>query len=291
MVETEDIKKSKLAENSCWEIFGESQKELTARVEHHTIAVQGWLSSRSPQAVTLELQGTRLSSTGLKTPLLNLAIGCNFPANTAESEVEAEIETVKKFFSNRHVPWYWWMNTSPSPKNIRNILKAHGIEHDAPPLPAMAASLSKMDNLPKYPEHIRVWQARSTADLNAASTIRRIAFRFPKGEATTYFEDMPSDWLENQNVKLFLAGETLSNPVSIGAMIMGSGIPGVYIMATLPEQHRKGFGKAILTHLLNEAASNGHQIIALTASRAGYGLYSQFGFQYVFDFDLYSPTR
>jgi GNAT superfamily N-acetyltransferase len=291
MTKNENGTKIKLSDDSCQKIFGESRKELSAQVERHTLMVQAWLSSRSPQAMTLELHGTRLLSTGLKIPLLNLAIGCNFPANATESEVEEEIETVKKFFSNRHVPWYWWMNTSPSPRNIQNILKARGIEYDAPPLPAMAASLSIMDDLPKYPEQIRVWQAESTADLRAASTIRRIAFRFPEGEAAAYFEDMASDWLENPNVKLFLAGETLSNPISIGAMIMGAEIPGVYVMATLPEQHRKGYGKAMLARLMNEAAKSGHSIMALTASNAGYSLYSQFGFQHIFDFDFYSPTR
>ncbi len=98
---------------------------------------------------------------------------------------------------------------------------------------------------------------------------------------------MPADWLENEDVQLFLAGEKESEPVAIGALICKADLAGVYVMATLPEHHRKGYGKAILSHIMTEAASRGHTIIALTASKAGFGLYSQFGFQHLFGFDFY----
>jgi predicted acetyltransferase len=100
---------------------------------------------------------------------------------------------------------------------------------------------------------------------------------------------MPADWLDDSSpARLFLAGEDESKPVSMGAVIEGAGIPGIYVMATLPEHHRKGYGKAILTRLLSEAASNGGQMVALTASKAGFALYSQFGFLHLFGFDFYS---
>ena len=271
--------------------FGKSRRELTELVSRHTMTVQGWLSSRSPQAAKFEGKGIKASSTGFNIPLLNLALGCNFPANTAQEEIDGEIESVKAFFADRNVPWYWWMNANPSPKNIRQILEKHGMEHDDPPLPAMIASL-KVDvtNLPKYPENICIWQAESIEDLKAASRIRRLAFKFPEGQAISYFEDMASDWLNAKDVKLLLAGEDEASPVSIGAVIEAEGIPGLYVMATLPDQHRKGFGKAILSKIMRDAAAQGHTMMALTASEAGFGLYAQFGFHHLFGFDFYLPA-
>jgi GNAT superfamily N-acetyltransferase len=235
----------------------------------------------------------KAASTGFKIPLLNLALGCDFPADSSEQEVDEEVKAIYEFFASRNVPWYWWMSAQPSPKNIGQILERHGLAYDAPSLPAMIALLSQdKSSLPTHDEKIRVWRARSMADLQAASTIRRIAFKFPAGEATAYFEDMPSDWLDDVSpARLFLAGENESAPVSIGAVIEGAGMPGIYVMATLPEHHRKGYGKAILTRLLAEAASAGSRMIALTASRAGFGLYSQFGFYHLFDFDFYSISK
>jgi GNAT superfamily N-acetyltransferase len=282
-----------ITDEEALEQFGKSRSDLVQLVERHTLTIQAWLSSRSLRAITFDGMGIKASSTGFKIPLLNLALGCDFPKESSEEEIDEEVKTVIEFFAKRNVPWYWWMSVQPSPQNISHILEKHGLRYDAPPLPAMLASLvqDKKSN-PTYSENVRVWRARSIADLQAASKIRRTAFKFPEGEATTYFEDMPSDWLDDASpARLFLAGENEDTPVSIGAMIEGAGIPGIYVMATLPEQHRKGFGKAILTRLLSEAASAGNQLIALTASRSGFALYSQFGFLHLFDFDFYSIPR
>jgi GNAT superfamily N-acetyltransferase len=269
--------------------FGKSRDELIAITDQHTLDVQAWLSSRSPGAVKFSGNGIRASSTGIKVPLLNLALGCNFPEGTGEDEIVSEIRAVKEFFTERHVPWYWWMSKRPSPANIGKILQAQGFTTDDDPLPAMIAPISQdMNTLPACPEGIPVWRAEAIEDLKHASTIRRLAFRFAPGEALTYFEDMSSDWLDDSSrARLFLAGIKKSAPVSIGAVIRGANIPGIYIMATLPGYHRQGYGKAILRKLLVEAKSFGGDCIALTASKAGFGLYSQYGFVHLFSFDFY----
>lgn len=275
-----------------FERFGKPRDELIQLVEKHTLTVQAWLSSRSPQAAKFIGKGVKASSTGFKIPLLNLALGSDFPKESSEKEIDEEIKVVIGFFTERNIPWYWWMNVDPTPQNIAQILERHGLAYDAPPLPAMLASLEDKKSFPTYDENIRVWRAQSIRDLQAASTIRRIAFKFPAGEALTYFEDMPSDWLDDSSpARLFLAGEDESKPVSIGAVIEGEGIPGIYVMATLPEHHRKGYGKAILTRLLAEAKSAGSKMVALTASKAGFGLYAQFGFYHLFDFEFYSMEK
>jgi GNAT superfamily N-acetyltransferase len=273
-------------------VFGRTKHELISLMDRHTLTVQAWLSSRSPQAETFQGKGVRASSTGLNVRLLNLALGCHFPAGTRDSEIDEEIKAVKDFFAQRNVRWFWWMNAFPSITDVRSFLEERGFEPDDPPLPAMAASLRQdISALPTYPKNICVWQAETVKDLQVASLIRRTAFKFREGEALTYFEDMASDWLENDSVKLFLAGESPAEPVSIGAMIFAEGIPGVYVMATLPEHHRKGYGKAILTSIMSEAAARGHELIVLTASAAGFGLYAQFGFHHIFGFDFYKRTE
>jgi len=279
------------SDETLWKEFGKSRQVLIELVDRHTLTVQGWLSSRSPNAQRFVGKGIKASSTGLKVALLNLALGCNFPAGTSDEEVGKEIEAVKNFFTERDVKWLWWLNTAPEPEHVGKIAVQHGLEYDAPPLPAMAASLlPSSKTYPVFPKDIQVWRAETMNDLKAASTIRRLAFRFHADAALTYFEDMPIDWLETENVKLFLAGEHKDEPVAIGALIYAESIAGVYVMATHPDCHRKGFGKAIVSRLMAEAAADGHSIVALTASQKGFGLYSQFGFRYIFDFDFYSLT-
>lgn len=250
--------------------------------DRHTLTVQWWLSSRSPNGIQIEYEGARLGSTGLPVPLLNLALGCDFTNNVTMDDA---IESIKNTFAERNVPWYWWIRAKPQPENIAEQLGRHGIVFDRPPLPVMAAELPRM--LPPVPRNIRVWQASTRPDLEAASLIRRVAFRFAEGVALDYFEAMEDDWLRGDPARLFLASVDDRPPASIGALIMGEGIPGVYVMSTLPEWRRKGLGKAILTRILQEAMQGGHNIIVLTASRFGYPLYQQFGFEHIFDYSLY----
>lgn len=260
-----------------------------ALANEHTLAVQAWLSTRAPQAARLDGLGVTVGSTGLAVSLLNLALGSNYPPETSDEIIDAEIETVKTFFTGRGVPWYWWIGPHPRPSDIAHRLGRHGLTFDRPPLPALAAHLPAQ--FPPLNPAVQVWQASSREDLQAASTIRRIAFRFPEGVALDYFEAMSDDWLRGDPARLYLARLPDGPPAAIGALIMGAGIPGVYVMATLSEWGRRGLGKAILARILSDAAADGHKLIALTASKFGYPLYRQFGFEHIFDYAIYRPAR
>ena len=62
-------------------------------------------------------------------------------------------------------------------------------------------------------------------------------------------------------------------------------------LATLPEWRRCGLAKAILARILSDAVAEGHNLAVLTASRFGYPLYRQFGFERVFDYAIYQLAR
>jgi GNAT superfamily N-acetyltransferase len=268
--------------------LGRPWDEVACLADDHTMAVQAWLSTRAPRAVCFETVGVTVGSSGLPVSLLNLALGGSYPPGTSGEVIASDIETVKRFFTERGVPWYWWLGPSPHPPDMAGQLERHGLVFDHPPLPALVAPLPT--RCPPLNPGARVWLAGSRADLEAASTIRRIAFRFPDGVAVDYFEAMADDWLKGDPARLYLARLSDGPPAAIGALIMGAGLPGVYVMATLPEWGRRGLGKAILARIVADAIADGHDLIVLTASRLGYGLYRQFGFEHVFDYAIYRPA-
>ena len=102
---------------------------------------------------------------------------------------------------------------------------------------------------------------------------------------------MSDDWLCGDPARLYLARLGNGPPAAIGALIMGAGIPGVYVMATLPEWGRRGLSKAILARILSEAAAEGHDMTALTAGPKGYPLYRQFGFEHIFDYTIHRMAK
>jgi GNAT superfamily N-acetyltransferase len=262
--------------------------KISRQADKHIRSVQAWLSTRSPQAKCFEGVGLTATSSGLEVPLLNLVFGCNFSPGTSDQVVGHEIELVKKFFAHRGVPWSWWIGPHARPANIGQRLECHGLKPNRRPRPAMLAPLPRQH--PAINSAARVWQASSLADLEAASTIRRIAFNFPYATALHYFEEMADDWLHDPRTRLFMACLGDGSPAAIGAMIVRAGMPGVYVMATLPEWSRRGLGSAILARILAEAAAEGHRFITLTASRYGYPLYRRFGFERIFDYTIYRPV-
>jgi GNAT superfamily N-acetyltransferase len=263
--------------------LGHVRDEVVGLADRHTLAVQSWLSTRSPQAKHFHGIGVTAGSSGLAVPLLNLALGGDYPDGTPDEVIDDEFEAVKTFFAQRGVCWMWWLGPTPHRPDIARRLHRHGLTHHQA-LPAMVAPLPAQ--FPPLNPKVQVWQAASRADLEAASTIRRVAFQFPPGAALSYFEDMADDWLRGDPARLYLAGLDGGLPAAIGALITGAGLPGVYVMATLPEWQRRGLGKAILARILSDASADGHALIVLTAGPKGYPLYRKFGFEHIFDYCL-----
>ncbi len=264
--------------------LGMPSDALVRLADEHTMAVQAWLSTRARHAARFDGLGVTAGSSGYMVTLLNLALGANYPPGTSDAFISSEIEAVKAFFADRGVPWYWWLGPRPHPPDMGKRLERHGLAFDRSSLPALVAPLPA--RCPPLNPRAQVWQAASRTDLAAASAIRRIAFRFPEGTALDYFEAMAEDWLRGSPARLYLARLPGGPPAAIGALILGAGVPGVYVMATLPQWGRRGLGKAILARVLSDAAADGHTSIVLTASRFGYPLYRQFGFQHVFDYRI-----
>ena len=255
--------------------------EIIKIADKHTLAVQAWLSSRTPEAIRFQGLGTTVSSGGLPIDLSNLVLGAHYPSTVTVDEIDEEIQTVKRFFSERNVPWSWWLGPDIQPKDMLQRLSAHGLSRHAP-LPAMAAVLPTKKRT--INPDITVWRAENHSDLEAASQIRRSIFDLLPDTTFSYFEDMATDWLRNEQAHLYLARFKDGPPASIGALIFGEGYPGVYVMTTLPEWGRKGLGSAILDRILRDAENNGHAMIFLTASAKGFPLYQKFGFEHLFDY-------
>jgi GNAT superfamily N-acetyltransferase len=263
-------------------------EQIARRVNEHTLAVQLWLDTRSPNSVQRDGLGVSCGSTGIQVPLLNQALGARYPQDCSLDEVENEIKTVQAFFEELGVPYYWWLSPFCQPENMSSLLEKHGLTGEGNPLPAMGAFLTYQDG-PSIDPEITVWEAEGVEDLKVASLIRRIGFRFPEGIGLDYFEAMPDSWLDPDGpAHLYLARLGDGPPAAIGALIYGADMPGVYVMATLPEWQRKGLGKAILTRIMDQAAAREDgRIIGLTASPIGFELYSRFGFKHLFDYCIY----
>ncbi|MGB0388014.1 MAG: GNAT family N-acetyltransferase [Ardenticatenaceae bacterium] len=261
-----------------------TREEIIDFANNHIQAVQAWLSTRTPQAKRFEGTGVIANSSGLAVPLLNLALGSHYPAGTSDELIEQEIESVKTFYAYQSVPWLWWIPPNATPADMPQRLMRHDLRCNLK-RPVMVAPLPA--KCPPINPNVEVWPASTSAHLEVASTIRRIGFGFPDGQANNYYEGMAHNWLNDGKGTVYMAKVKDGPPAAIGSLITGAGLPGVYAMATLPEWRRHGLGSAILARILSDAAANGHHFIVLTASPLGYPLYAKFGFLHIFNYQLF----
>ncbi|MCB0194705.1 MAG: GNAT family N-acetyltransferase [Anaerolineae bacterium] len=260
--------------------------ELIQLADRHIRTVQMWLCSRAPDAIRWEGLGVDVASTGLPVPILNLALGKRYPPETPEATIGDEIERVKAIFAERNVPWYWWLGPNPQPSTMSQLFLSHNLWFEPPALPAVLVPLPARPV--DYNPRIQTWRAANMVDLETASTIRRLAYRFPEGVGSHYYEDMADDWLSSDSVRLYLGGLEADTPAVIGTSIQVDGVIGLYALATLPTWRRRGLGKALLARMMADAAAEGHRFAVMTASPYGYPVLKQFGVEHLFDYELYS---
>lgn len=268
--------------------MGLSLEEAIKLADDHTVAVQIWLSMRTPTAKRFDGLGTTAVDSGMK--VLNRAPHCNYPTDISDRDIEAEIDTVHSIYARRGVKWDWWLGPNYYPRDMGQRLARRGLKPDVYHLPTLIAPLPPVVEYPAVNPAVDVWPAATRADLQAASTIRRIAFRWPPDAALTYFEDMAADWLESDLTRLYLARVGDGPPAAIGALVMGVGVPGIYVMATLPEWQGQGLGTALMARMMAQAEAEGHKWVVLTAGRMGYNIYRRFGFEHLFEYEIFRYT-
>jgi ribosomal protein S18 acetylase RimI-like enzyme len=78
-------------------------------------------------------------------------------------------------------------------------------------------------------------------------------------------------------------------PVSTAAVVMGGGAIGVYNVATIPTQQRRGYGEAVMRYALADAKrEHGIERTILQSTPAGFKLYERMGYRTVARVSVYS---
>lgn len=200
-------------------------------------------------------------------------------AHLQREETEKWIDRTIAHYQSKNHPFSWWIKPSDEPKDLPARLTARGFRlaetHQgmfakiSPPLP------------PSTPLKIeRILDPDRLSDFCAiAEQLGLSKELYPK----IWKRIPPLLYQKGTPIEIYV-GIINGKPAVSGLLVFYGKIAGIYWIATIPSERKKGYAGAMMTHLLQRAHEENYQIAGLLASPMGQSLYQKFGFSLLADF-------
>ncbi len=130
-------------------------------------------------------------------------------------------------------------------------------------------------------------RAATTSHLQSFSQVVVAVGEDPKAFDQLYSKIPPILYKQGSNLKMTIAYAD-GVAVGIGILLLHANVAGLYYIATVPAEQKKGYGTAMMVYLLKRAKERGFHRAVLQASAAGKSLYERLGFQECCFFKEYS---
>lgn len=183
----------------------------------------------------------------------------------------ARIKQVVEFYTQKNVPWTWWVSPGDMPENLEQKLSEAGLvkteEYNG-----MYCYVSKRIIPPNLP-NIQCMRVRDKSQLrefyriNASEHFDRV---WSKMSAKIFDDSSPLE---------FYVGYLDQKPVTAGLVVFHADIAGIYSVATDEQERKKGYATALMSCLLDRIEKRGYTFAALSASDDVKNLYEKLGFQ------------
>lgn len=206
--------------------------------------------------------------------------------NTDEAGVKRAYEGLHKQISKNPAPALWWIGPASRPDNIHALLTGYGLELVGE-VPAMAMDLDKLDEALDTIPGFSVEQVDG-ADMQALWG-RIAATGNGCDDAVIRHMEQIEGSIDDPGYReqVRYIGYLDGKPVASTALVLDSGVAGIYAVATVPEARKRGIGNYLTKMPLLEARKRGYRIGILQSSSAGYPIYQRLGFKDVFKYTLY----
>ncbi len=221
--------------------------------------------------------------TGLPHPLFNGVMA----ARLARGDVDLKIDAIIDEFRSRGLPLEWNVGALTLPRDLGGHLVAHGLEHTLD-VPVMAVDLGELPDSEELPEGLAISEARTPPDLETCIRIAHTAFGIREGFAARLADiERGLDPDHREQARHFL-GRFRSKPVATSELFLSAGVAGLYFVGTLPDEERRGFGRAMTLAALGAARDAGFRVGTLQATAAGFPIYRRLGFREYYRIGLYA---
>jgi ribosomal protein S18 acetylase RimI-like enzyme len=231
-----------------------------------------------------EAPGVSIASAGVTFQMFNAAF-LSSPVE-GERELDRRIATAREHFTSRQLAWSYWVCEGWLDKKARRSVaatfKKNGL-HLATVLPGMLAKklAAPIRPLPRL-------EVRSVGDRETWTHFCQIGaecFNVPLG----WFQEVFDDARVWESGFKGYVGYSKNEPVSTAGIVVAAGAVGVYNVATVPSQQKRGFGEALMRHAIALAREHhGAERSVLQSTAQGFELYRRMGYSVVTNVAVYT---
>lgn len=258
-----------------------SPELLRAAMDANMVAF--WSAYGRGTGCTLQQAGdTVWFYTGIPHPLFNGVTRAVLDA----SNVQSTIDDLQARIDTQGAPAFWWLGPRSKPDDLRSTLERCGLE-PLGEVPGMALNLHSMESrLPKI-AGFSVEKVGNTTQQALWARVAAIGTGFPDN-AVDAMEQIEATLCDSAyRAQHRYIGYLDDTPVASAALVLDSGVAGVYAIATIPEARQRGIGRYMTMLPLLEARRLDYRVAVMQASSMGYPIYKGLGFCDVCNYRLY----
>jgi GNAT superfamily N-acetyltransferase len=245
-------------------------------VEENLRRAMRLFSLATEQGEARDLPGLSLVSSGVDYPVFNSAM-LSGPVN-GRNDLDRRVALAGVHFSMRGLGWSFWLckqqvRDASTLRRVEEVFAGRGLRR-LTENPGMAA-----ESLAPPARPLAALDCRRVADLETRAAfcqITSLAFRVPVSVSQAVYGSARF-WEGDYRGWVGYRGE---RAVATAVTLAWAGVIGLYSLATLPEERRRGYGEALARHALRQAAAeSGWTRFILQSTPDGHSLYRRMGYR------------
>lgn len=224
--------------------------------------------------------------TGLQVSLFNAVMA----ARLEPARVKATVDSLQAKIDEQRAPVLWWIGPQAKPDHLGSQLEQLGLQ-PAGEVPGMAIDLASIDDTPETLSNFTIQKVNSVELQSLWAQIVTVGTGFSDSIAAALARLEATLTDPQYKAQQRYIGSLDGTPVATSALVLDSGVAGIYAVATIPEARRKGIGRIMTVMPLFEARALGYRVGILQASSMGYPIYKKIGFRDVCTYRLYLQSK